>query len=167
MDRNRAIYQAYLAILHEELVPAMGCTEPIAVAYAGAPARKTLGAVPEKAELTVSGNIIKNVKSAIVPRTGGRKGLRTALAAGICYGDSDRELEVLANAAGEQQAELDSYLGTVDISIKESVPLICRRLSGRKRTRPISASSAATPMACWGCRRICATVSSTAATAFW
>lgn len=120
MDRNRAIYQAYLAILHEELVPAMGCTEPIAVAYAGAPARKTLGAMPEKAELTVSGNIIKNVKSAIVPRTGGRKGLRTALAAGICYGDSDRELEVLANAAGEQQAELDSYLGTVDISIKES-----------------------------------------------
>ena len=80
---NAAIYQAYVDILHEELVPAMGCTEPIAVAYAGALARRTLGTLPERIELTVSGNIIKNVKSVIVPHTGGRKGLPAAVAAGV------------------------------------------------------------------------------------
>ena len=68
------IKEAYIAILQEELVPAMGCTEPIAVAYAGALARKTLGALPQQVELTVSGNIIKNVKSVIVPHTGDEKG---------------------------------------------------------------------------------------------
>ena len=73
---NTALYETYVQILHEELVPAMGCTEPIAVAYAGALARQTLGALPERIELTVSGNIIKNVKSVIVPHTGGRKGDR-------------------------------------------------------------------------------------------
>ena len=67
---NTALYETYVQILHEELVPAMGCTEPIAVAYAGALARQTLGALPERIELTVSGNIIKNVKSVIVPHTG-------------------------------------------------------------------------------------------------
>lgn len=73
----------------------MGCTEPIAVAYAGALARKILRTIPEKIELTVSGNIIKNVKSVIVPHTGGRKGLRTAVAAGVCYGDPGKELEAI------------------------------------------------------------------------
>jgi len=64
---NTALYETYVQILHEELVPAMGCTEPIAVAYAGALARQTLGTLPERIELTVSGNIIKNVKSVITP----------------------------------------------------------------------------------------------------
>lgn len=59
---NTALYETYVQILHEELVPAMGCTEPIAVAYAGALARQTLGTLPERIELTVSGNIIKNVQ---------------------------------------------------------------------------------------------------------
>ena len=120
MDKNSAVCQAYLAILHDELVPAMGCTEPIAVAYAGAVARKTLGVLPERIELTVSGNIIKNVKSVIVPHTGGRKGLRTAVAAGVCCGDPDRELEVLSNAAQERQEVLDSYLDSAEITVKES-----------------------------------------------
>lgn len=120
MKKWDSIYQAYVDILCEELVPAMGCTEPIAVAYAGALARKTLGSAPERIELTVSGNIIKNVKSVIVPHTGGRKGLRTAVAAGVCYGDSDKELEVLADAAEEQQAKLDEYLNAVNITIRES-----------------------------------------------
>lgn len=120
MKKGDSIYRAYVGILCEELVPAMGCTEPIAVAYAGALARKTLGSVPERIELTVSGNIIKNVKSVIVPHTGGRKGLRTAVAAGVCYGDSDKELEVLADAAEEQQAKLDGYLNAVNITIRES-----------------------------------------------
>ena len=120
MKTNDLIYQTYIDILREELVPAMGCTEPIAVAYAGALARKTLGSVPERIELTVSGNIIKNVKSVIVPHTGGRKGLRTAVAAGVCCGDPDRELEVLADADEEQQAKLDGYLSAVNITIRES-----------------------------------------------
>ena len=86
---DEKLYRTYLDILEEELVPAMGCTEPIAVAYAGALARKTLGALPERVELLTSGNIIKNVKSVIVPHTGGRKGLRTAIAVGIVCGDAD------------------------------------------------------------------------------
>ncbi len=117
---DRELYDAYVQILNEELVPAMGCTEPIAIAYAGALARKTLGAAPDKVELTVSGNIIKNVKSVIVPNTGGRKGLRTAISAGICYGDAEKELEVISQATDEQLHELDEYLGCVDIVIRKS-----------------------------------------------
>lgn len=72
---NDEIKDIYTDILKEELIPAMGCTEPIAVAYAGALARQTLGEMPDSVELVVSGNIIKNVKSVIVPHTNGRKGL--------------------------------------------------------------------------------------------
>ncbi|MBQ9250352.1 MAG: serine dehydratase subunit alpha family protein [Oscillospiraceae bacterium] len=118
MDQN--IYNSYLDILEEELVPAMGCTEPIAVAYAGALARQTLGAEPERTVLTVSGNIIKNVKSVIVPHTGGRKGLRTAVAAGICFGQADKELEVLSEATEEQLKELDAWLSQAEIEIRDS-----------------------------------------------
>lgn len=120
MKRDSKTYQAYVEILREELIPAMGCTEPIAVAYAGALARKVLGTLPDRVDLTVSGNIIKNVKSVIVPHTGGRRGLRTAVAAGICYGNSDKELEVLADATEKQQRELDEYLETAEIYIRES-----------------------------------------------
>ncbi len=83
MDVN--VYNSYLDILREELVPAMGCTEPIAIAYAAALARDTLGKMPDHTILTVSGNIIKNVKSVVVPNTGGRKGLLGAAAAGLCF----------------------------------------------------------------------------------
>lgn len=114
------IYQAYLEILREELVPAMGCTEPIAVAYAAALARQTLGAMPERAILTVSGNIIKNVKSVIVPHTGGKKGLQTAVAAGICYGEAEKELEVLSEASEEQLARMDAWLAQAELLIRES-----------------------------------------------
>ena len=100
-------------ILREELVEAMGCTEPIAVAYAAALARQTLGRMPERVELTVSGNIIKNVKSVIVPHTGGRKGLRTAVAAGVCFGDAEKELQVLSDADDEQLAGMDAWLNTM------------------------------------------------------
>jgi len=118
MDYN--LYQVYTDILREELVPAMGCTEPIAVAYAGAIARQTLGALPTRVELIVSGNIIKNVKSVIVPNTGGRKGLRTAVAAGICCGRADRELEVLSAVTEEQLGTLDRFLNSCTIHIGES-----------------------------------------------
>ena len=86
---EKTIYDSFVDILREELVPAMGCTEPIAVAYAAALARDTLGRMPEKTTLIVSGNIIKNVKSVVVPNTGGRKGLRTAVAAGLCFGKAE------------------------------------------------------------------------------
>ena len=106
---DQTIYSSFLDILKEELVPAMGCTEPIAVAYAAALARDTLGRMPEKTTLIVSGNIIKNVKSVVVPNTGGRKGLRTAVAAGLCFGDAKKELEVIADASEEDVRHLILY----------------------------------------------------------
>ena len=113
-------YWEYVEILRSELVPAMGCTEPIAVAYAGALARRELGKAPERVELTVSGNIIKNVKSVIVPHTGRRRGLRTAVAAGIVCGEAERELEVLADVTPEDLAALDGYLNTAQIEVRRS-----------------------------------------------
>ena len=118
MEKN--IYDAYVDILKEELIPAMGCTEPIAVAYAGALARKALGALPERVILCVSGNIVKNVKSVIVPHTGGRKGLKVAVAVGICCGDADQELEVISGVTEQQLKELDQYLEQVEVKITES-----------------------------------------------
>jgi L-cysteine desulfidase len=101
MKKTDQLYQQYLNILYEELKPAMGCTEPIAMAYAGAKARQILGAVPEKIRLFVSGNIIKNVKSVVVPNTGGLHGMAAAICAGIIAGDADRELQVISNVAPE------------------------------------------------------------------
>ena len=117
---DKEIYSAYLDILKEELVPAMGCTEPIAIAYAGALARKTLAAIPDKIELTVSRNIIKNVKSVIVPHTNGRKGLKSAVCAGICYGNAEEKLQVLSDASDDDIANLDGYIQRVDMTIKEA-----------------------------------------------
>ncbi len=111
-------YSKYIRVLEEELLPAMGCTEPIAVAYAGALARKTLGEIPEKILLEVSGNIIKNVKSVIVPNTGGRKGLETAVLAGACLGDSDKELEVIADVTEEQTDELQAFIDSIEVEVK-------------------------------------------------
>lgn len=117
---KQKIYNAYVDILKEELLPAMGCTEPIAVAYAGALARKALGALPERVELCVSGNIIKNVKSVIVPHTGGRKGLKVAVAVGLCCGDPEAELEVISGVTEQQLRALDDYLEQVQVQIIES-----------------------------------------------
>lgn len=114
------LWDIYTQILRSELVPAMGCTEPIAVAYAGALARRELGKLPERAELAVSGNIIKNVKSVIVPHTGGRRGLPAAVAAGIVCGDADAGLEVLSRVTEGELAALDSYLKTADIRVTRS-----------------------------------------------
>ena len=90
MDKNDKRYKAYLDILGEELVPAMGCTEPIAVAYAAARARQVLGRLPDKVVIQASDNIIKNVKSVVVPNTGSLKGIAASAVAGIgseCRGD--------------------------------------------------------------------------------
>ena len=88
-------YQMFLDILHTELKPAMGCTEPIAIAYCAARLRDTLGSIPEEVSIHVSGNIIKNVKSVRVPNTKGRIGIKVAAAIGILAGDSSKELEIL------------------------------------------------------------------------
>ena len=117
---DRILYDSYLDILREELIPAMGCTEPIAVAFAAAIAHDTLGCMPDSTELIVSGNIVKNVKSVVVPNTGGRKGLRTAVAAGLCFGKAEKELEVIADATEQDLADLDAYLRTADITLKEA-----------------------------------------------
>ena len=98
---NEKIVDAYLAILKEELIPATGCTEPIAVAYAAAQMRKALGAEPDRVLAEVSGNILKNVKSVVVPNTGGMKGLKAAVAVGIVAGEADRELQVIASVRGK------------------------------------------------------------------
>ena len=117
---DQFLYDSFIDILKEELVPAMGCTEPIAVAYCAAIARDTLGCMPEKTELIVSGNIVKNVKSVVVPNTGGRKGLRTAVGAGLCFGKAEKELEVISDATPKDLAELDEFLKTADITITDA-----------------------------------------------
>ena len=117
---DRSLYNAYVQVLTEELVPAMGCTEPIAVAYAAALARKTLGQIPESVEIGVSANIIKNVKSVVVPHTGGLRGIGAAAAAGIVAGNADRELQVLAEVNDQQILQMAEYLKNTPISIVPS-----------------------------------------------
>lgn len=109
MDNNK-IYQTYVSILKEELIPAMGCTEPIAVSYCASQARDILGMIPERVEVHVSGNIIKNVKSVIVPHTGGLKGIEAAVAAGIIAGDCEKELEVISLVQEEQYSQIKDYM---------------------------------------------------------
>ena len=118
MQKGDFLYQQYINILREELRPAMGCTEPIAMAYAAAKARQTLGAMPEKIRLFVSGNIIKNVKSVVVPNTGGLHGMAAAICAGIVAGDADRELQVISSVPKEKHAEIKAYMDGVDLDIQ-------------------------------------------------
>ncbi len=117
---DKTIYDAYVNILREELVPAMGCTEPIAVAYAAALARKTLGAAPERVEIRVSANIIKNVKSVVVPNTGGLRGIAAAASAGIIAGDADAQLEVISRVTQEQMERIADYLQSASFDIAPS-----------------------------------------------
>ncbi len=117
MRREEPIYNQYLNILREELRPAMGCTEPIALAYAGARGRALLGAWPEKIVAHISGMIIKNVKSVIVPNTGRMHGIVPAICAGIVAGDESRELQVISSVTQRQQEQLRQYLETVQVEI--------------------------------------------------
>ena len=118
MKKGDFLYQQYINILKEELRPAMGCTEPIALAYAGAKARQVLGKMPDKIRLFVSGNIIKNVKSVVVPNTGGQHGMAAALCAGIVAGDADKELQVISDVPKEKHAQIKEYMNTVDLDIQ-------------------------------------------------
>lgn len=111
-------YGNYLKILQEELVPATGCTEPIAIAYGAAKARELLGVLPESALVEASGNIIKNVKSVVVPNTNSLKGIEAAAAAGIVAGQSDKILEVISEVTPAQRAEIRAYLADHPIVVK-------------------------------------------------
>ncbi|MCQ2309049.1 MAG: L-serine ammonia-lyase, iron-sulfur-dependent, subunit alpha [Bacteroidales bacterium] len=118
MEKTDSCYQLYINILKEELVPAMGCTEPICLAYAAAKAREVLGVMPERVEVLASGNIIKNVKSVIVPNTNGMKGIQAAAAVGIVAGDASKALEVIANVTPEQKKETEKFLKETPIKVK-------------------------------------------------
>ena len=102
MDQH--VYNEYLAILREEIVPALGCTEPIAIAYASAKARRVLDRLPEHITVKCSGNIIKNVKAVIVPTTGDMKGIETSAVLGAVGGNPDKKLEVLVDVTEEDLA---------------------------------------------------------------
>jgi len=117
MQMKSKQYWDYVKILNEELVPAMGCTEPIALAYASAKAREVLGTLPSGSQVEVSGNIIKNVKSVIVPNTGGLKGVGAAVAAGIIAGNPSKILEVLSDTKEEDKPRIKEYQETHDIRI--------------------------------------------------
>ena len=110
MALDQALYEAYIAILKEELVPALGCTEPIALAYASAKAAQLLGGTPERIVARCSGNIIKNVKGVVVPGTDGLRGIETAVLLGAVGGDADKELEVLQGVTAEDLAETKRLL---------------------------------------------------------
>ena len=118
MNKKEKTYQDYLNLLKEELVPAMGCTEPIALAYAAAKVRQALGCLPDRCVVEVSGNIIKNAKSVIVPNTGGLKGIEASVAAGLVAGIPDKGLEVLAEVSERDQNDILEYLSNHEISIK-------------------------------------------------
>ncbi|HIV44510.1 MAG TPA: L-serine ammonia-lyase, iron-sulfur-dependent, subunit alpha, partial [Candidatus Faecalibacterium avium] len=118
MERNSNVYQTYVRILQEELIPAMGCTEPIAIAYAAAKAREVLDAMPDRVEIGVSSNIIKNVKSVVVPNTDGLKGIEAAAAAGIVGGQADKALEVISSVTSEQKAGMHRFLESTPIQVE-------------------------------------------------
>ena len=118
MTKDHPNYSAYIRILKEELVPAMGCTEPIALAYCAAKARQVLGVLPDRVLIQASGSIIKNVKSVIVPNTNHMKGIPAAAAAGIVAGDASRQLEVIASVTDEQIEEMRAYLERTPITVE-------------------------------------------------
>lgn len=114
------IYRDFVEILKEELIPAMGCTEPIAVAYCAALAKDALGVMPGRVDVRASANIIKNVKSVVVPNTGGLRGVRAAAAAGIVAGNAGRKLQVLAGIPAERTEEIAEFLEKVECTVEQS-----------------------------------------------
>ena len=131
---KQEILSAYVAILQEELVLATGCTEPIAIAYAAAKLREVLGKEPERIEAEVSGNTLKNVKSVVVPNTGGLKGIRPAIAAGIVAGRPEAELQVISEVSEEQQGAIKTYSRETPITVAcmDDTPcMLDIRLTGR------------------------------------
>ncbi len=118
MEGKSSNYQDFINILKEELVPAMGCTEPIALAYAGAKAREVLGVMPTKVLIQASGSIIKNVKSVIVPNTNHLKGIPAATVAGIVAGKAEKELEVIAEVTEKQMDAMKLFLENTVVEVE-------------------------------------------------
>ena len=117
MKKNDIRYETYIRILKEELVPAMGCTEPIAISYCAARCRDLLGETPVRCTVGASGNIIKNVKSVVVPHVDGLKGIEAAAAAGVAAGNADRILEVIAGVTEEQKQDIRRFLQEVPVQV--------------------------------------------------
>lgn len=117
---DKCTYECYVNILKSELLPALGCTEPIAVAYASAIARDALGDVPDSVEIYVSGNILKNVKSVVVPNTNGLKGIKVASSAGIIAGKADLKLQCISNVTEEELCRIREYVDKTKFSIAQS-----------------------------------------------
>lgn len=115
---EKELYDKYVRILQEELVPAMGCTEPISIAYAVAKARAVLDDTPTQGLLEVSGNIVKNAKSVVVPHTDGLKGLKTAFVAGLVAGNADAELEVLSETTAQDIEKIKKAIEDFPVEIK-------------------------------------------------
>lgn len=113
-------YKRYVDVLKEELIPAMGCTEPIAVAYAAALAKRYLNAMPQSVLVEVSGNVVKNTKSVVVPNTGGLRGIEAAVAAGVVAGDPDKELRVIAQVSPDDVAAIADFLKTTPITVRNT-----------------------------------------------
>lgn len=118
MQTSDSRYANYVQILKEELVPAMGCTEPIAIAYGASKAREILGCLPQRVLVEASGNIIKNVKSVVVPNTDGLKGIEAAAAAGIVAGQADKILEVISQVSAEDKCSIRNYLNEHEILVR-------------------------------------------------
>ena len=118
MESNQDCFARYVQILQEELRPAMGCTEPIAIAYAAAKARDVLGCLPDRMLVEVSGNIIKNVKSVIIPHTGGLRGIAAAAAVGAVAGDAAAELAVISQVTPKKVADTAEYLQKTPIDVR-------------------------------------------------
>jgi len=128
------LYHTYIEILKEELVPAMGCTEPIALAYCASKCRDVFEGDIQQVDIFVSGNIVKNVKSVIVPNTGGLKGIEASVAAGIVAGKSQRVLEVISEVSKLQKAEIKHFVETVPMKVhpieSDSALDICVMIQG-------------------------------------
>ncbi len=118
MTKENAKYHAYVQILKEELVPAMGCTEPIALAYGAAKAREVLGCLPERVVVEASGSIIKNIKSVIVPNTNQLKGIPAAVAAGVVAGEAEKELEVISGVTDDKIVQIQEFMYNTDIFVE-------------------------------------------------
>lgn len=118
MEKTDRKYSEYIKILKTELVPAMGCTEPTSLAFGAAKAREVLGCIPNKIEVFASGNIIKNVKSVIIPHTCGQKGIEIAVLAGALYGNPDTGLQVIEGMTKEQSDSLKEKIKEIDVSVK-------------------------------------------------
>ena len=126
---------AYVAILEEELMLATGCTEPIAIAYCAAKLRETLGGAPETILAEVSGNILKNVKSVVVPNTGGMKGVNAAVAAGVVAGRQDAELQVISDVSEAELQAIRNYAAQTPITtayLEDTPCMLDIRLTGTR-----------------------------------